>query len=1075
MNKNILLVMIIGIFLAGNIAAAEWDNVKDYDPNTRTATVTNLFGFGDVIGEVKLLTPLNVQVPAGYQKVAEFQVKSYQNYEDALSKISFYDKKEDLKEITRTFDFKYKTVEVVEVPDYESVCNEISSKENNYNKCSKKQIGSHKEEREVWTDMTKDLLDDQVLTVGVFTYVLPNDYIEWIPNFFGVDIQEWATWTASLNSGLVVYYNFEEGSGAVVDDEITHNRNGTASNSSGWGSGIIGNAINLDGADDTVNITNYNGVSGFADSSISFWIYPRLNYTTVQYYWDNSPPRQYFLMQNPNWDLHWGNNEQTFSSTPMDNAGWFTLNAWHHIVLIYDSSGAGNQFWADGVSRVNSSDIWTPTNTSWMVIGSRYNGVSYLNSKIDEFGIWNRQLTGEEVIQLYNGGTGITYDANPTPPDQPPIVTAISPANATTYTTSPLIVNLTCYGSDDLNFSEMDLYLNSSLTFTNTSGLNNTNYTFSKSLIDGAYNWSCIGYDNATQSASTTARYFTIDSIAPLFTVYSPTDPQLSYNLPVNVSLNVTTTDLNLASCWYFTSDSASNITYTCNALANVLFATGGNKVIYVWANDTLGNYNSTSISFLLNYLTPSVNYTTPIIEGDPNRIYFNVSASSISSISANLTYNSSTYTMGVYSSNSTNAILYKDLTAPLVYAETTQQFYITYDINGGTNTTSNYTQSVYNIPSLVVQNTTCSDMALNFTLKDEETLTDLNGQFDYNFYYGTSTNNTFIRSFGTINNTNVLYVCINSTISNAWKLGEGSIFYNTPTHVDRRYYLFTNMTLSNSLTNITLYDLLSADQTSFKLEVEDTSLNPYVEKYTTLVRWYPALNEYNVVDMGLTDETGSTVIHVRTEDVDYRIGVYERNGTLIKLANPIRMVCLVSPCTYTLRISPSDIDYTSFLNVDYTFDFNETTGMWTFIFSDSSQLTTEMNLTVYRITGTSIYPVCSSAVSGFSGAVTCNTSIYTGTLQGVVQRMASPPVPIAQKIVTIGTTAFSSTFGLWLSMILAIPIIFIFAFMTPVGAIIGGIIALIPAFYFGSISIAILGGIAVLGGIVLHFLKRIG
>jgi hypothetical protein len=181
-----------------------------------------------------------------------------------------------------------------------------------------------------------------------------------------------------------------------------------------------------------------------------------------------------------------------------------------------------------------------------------------------------------------------------------------------------------------------------------------------------------------------------------------------------------------------------------------------------------------------------------------------------------------------------------------------------------------------------------------------------------------------------------------------------------------------------------------------------------------------------------------------------------------------------LTPCTYTLKISPREIDYTSFLNVDYSLTFNKTSNIWTFIFTDTTQKTTDMNLTIYRMTGTSVYPICTNSITAYTGAITCNTSGYTGELKAVVLRSASPPVQIAQKIVSVGTKGFTSSFGLWISLLLAIPIVFIFAFMTPVGAVIGGVISLIPALYFGAVSWVIVGGLAVLAGIVMHFLKRI-
>lgn len=556
----------------------------------------------------------------------------------------------------------------------------------------------------------------------------------------------------------------------------------------------------------------------------------------------------------------------------------------------------------------------------------------------------------------------------------------------------------------------------------------------------------------------------------------------------INPADNYNTSSQNFTFTANITDNSGvSNVTFFLDGVANQTDTSGANgtynftKTIFtegthtwsVGAKDNSGNsFNTSTRTFIVDYPT-TISYTTNLIEGDTTTIYFNFTSGSIVSTSANVTWNGTNYTMSLINNNGTLAQFSRSFTIPDVTINSNLNSRITYYVNSYLANTTNFTQTIFNVPPLVVS-ASCTDKAIKFDLKDEANLSVINGTFQYNFRYGTTTNNTISEVYGNITNVNTFYVCINATISNSWVLGDGMVFYSSSGYVDRRYYLFDGMALSNATQNITLYDLASADQTSFKLEIEDTSLTPYVNKFTTLVRWYPDLNQYNVVDMGLTDETGSTVIHVRTEDVDYRIGVYERNGTLINLADPIRMVCLVSPCTYTLKISPGDTDYTSFLNIDYSFTFNETTGIWSFVFSDSSQRTSLMNMTVYKLTGTSVYPICSANVTGASGAMTCNTSIYTGNLKGVVERSASPPVPIVQKLVSIGSSAFQSKFGLFLSLLIAIPIIFIFAFMTPIGAVIGGVISLIPALYFGAISWVVVGGFAILAGITLHFLKRI-
>jgi len=36
------------------------------------------------------------------------------------------------------------------------------------------------------------------------------DYVEWIPNLFGVRVDEWASWVESLNTGIIAYWNFNQ-------------------------------------------------------------------------------------------------------------------------------------------------------------------------------------------------------------------------------------------------------------------------------------------------------------------------------------------------------------------------------------------------------------------------------------------------------------------------------------------------------------------------------------------------------------------------------------------------------------------------------------------------------------------------------------------------------------------------------------------------------------------------------------------------------------------------------------------------------------------------------------------------
>jgi hypothetical protein len=131
---------------------------------------------------------------------------------------------------------------------------------------------------------------------------------------------------------------------------------------------------------------------------------------------------------------------------------------------------------------------------------------------MDEFGVWNRPLTdnactvgstcGGEIEQLYNGGSGINPSGGSS--DTSPTVELNSPASG--LETETALQTFTCYGSDAEQLINMSFVLDGSINETNSSGLNATNYTFSKTLSIGSHNWSCKATDNASQSTEPSAR-----------------------------------------------------------------------------------------------------------------------------------------------------------------------------------------------------------------------------------------------------------------------------------------------------------------------------------------------------------------------------------------------------------------------------------------------------------------------------------------------------------------------------------------------------------------------------------------
>lgn len=165
--------------LIANVSALEWDNVKTYDSTTREVTFKNSFlGIPTTeIGKARLNTPLNYKVAPGYQKVAEFDLYAYSDYNDILKSITFYDKNNndwEKHEFSRDFDLKYKSYEEVLVEDFETQCYDSIDKKtlNETQICEQIKVGSHYEKQEVWTKVSPaDLKKNEFLTIGLFTNV----------------------------------------------------------------------------------------------------------------------------------------------------------------------------------------------------------------------------------------------------------------------------------------------------------------------------------------------------------------------------------------------------------------------------------------------------------------------------------------------------------------------------------------------------------------------------------------------------------------------------------------------------------------------------------------------------------------------------------------------------------------------------------------------------------------------------------------------------------------------------------------------------------------------------------------
>jgi hypothetical protein len=542
-----LILVLAVLIIIPFILSADTGNIKTYNENTNTITIKD--NSNSEIASIKLNTPQVNYVPRGYQKVAEFTINSKIDYNDALKQIEFYNLKDNNQQISRTFDYKVKDYEIINVDDYEEVC---SLTLNGTQNCENVKSGYHSKQKEIWIPLEKtNFKEGETLTIGIFTNVQKGDNIEWIPTFYGVKINEWAVWTESLNAGLRAYYSFEN---SPIDNLSKYNI--SWGNPAIYTSGVVGRATSFNGSQYGTITKPY--FFNNSDFSMSVWLYN-----------DNTGGYQGIITEKNNaWSYHFtfiGSNIPdashywvSYEDTHNMETPEYTPSNWEHYVVTFDADTLNMTIYIDG--SYWSSTIQAGLNTANIqdicALGVRYTNIleSYnFQGDMDELGIWNRTLTASEVSDLWNNGNGIAYESpfvDATSPTSTAIISSDDESNKSNQ-------NLNCYSTlidneqANLNaswtwYKDDDLYL----TGTKINIVNNSNTlitTLSFGNLTKGQNWKCeikpfdgTNWGNATNSSSLTILNSAPTQNNPILSTPSNNHPSTE-NLTCN---NQSTTDV---------------------------------------------------------------------------------------------------------------------------------------------------------------------------------------------------------------------------------------------------------------------------------------------------------------------------------------------------------------------------------------------------------------------------------------------------------------------------------------------------------------------------------------------------
>lgn len=739
----------------------------------------------------------------------------------------------------------------------------------------------------------------------------------------------------------------------------------------------------------------------------------------------------------------------------------------------------------DGNNEINAVNFTLIAPNGTIVINNvngTLQGVDNWSSEsyiIMDVGIWTYTINATSI-----DGSDTVLDTFSVTELEYPIITSLDPVNNSNFTTNS--VNFLIDSTDNYQLQNTSILGNFTGTFSTnitnlTSGTLNSSSLTITNLDDGYWLWAarvCDTSNNCNQSENYT---LLVDTSPPSIT----TETYSEFNISsTNVIVNATVTELLSGLDTIILSENSTGVklnhtitTHLGDVYYHELSITNlsrGECIEYqYYANDTLGNLGNGTLIVACSLNTPP---TIPTQNNPANNSIVGELADLNCSGSIDADGDTVYYEFYGDTGNPPTTLLWNSTSTNYTWTLSVDDIYYWDCRANDTFNVSGYSPirqiaKINNSVSVAESCTTGLIPAMYFDFVNETDRNYLNATVDYNLEFSLGDNGSSI-VYGTISNVGNFSICLNTTTSSTYNVEYGEFEYSRTGYTSRRYYLFEGDRFTTTQQNDSLVLLDNGDATSFLFTFKSTSLSPYENKYASILRWYPELNYYDNVEMGKTDNKGQTVMRVKVEDVDYRVALYYTNGTLIKLLDPVRFTCLASPCSYSSLIDETTADYTSIYGIESSLTFIND-GVFYLTYNDPSQLTSKMNMSVYKETGTSSTLICSTGTTGFTGVLSCNVSEYSGTLKATVYRSASPAQVLIELLIDSRSTIFKSQLGLFFNFLCFIGITFM-GLASPILVLVFGLIGLIPALVTGSINLTIFIGLGIMAGLIVHFIKRV-
>lgn len=395
-------------------------------------------------------------------------------------------------------------------------------------------------------------------------------------------------------------------------------------------------------------------------------------------------------------------------------------------------------------------------------------------------------LSNGTSINVYNTSTGgisaITEQVTSNPLPNSQLNSIAIYANATTYNPSYLP-----------NFKNSSFYVKLGTNY---------NAIFNKTITTTTL-WNVQACDSDGDCGFATSNYsLGVDATPPQLTINSP-NTLLDYGgVGVSETLNWTVTDSNLDSVWF--DYNGTNITLVGASNTTTFALESGNYNLTLWANDSVGNINSTYTNWSYKIFEESKNYNTTTAETASETFTINATANS-SLTAVALDYNGTEYSLSSSSGNYTTTF---DI--PLNKLQNNSiRWKFTY---GAETIYSDYFYQNVSETVFTLCNASYTNDFLNITFKDEASLSYINASIpssNFVYYLGSGVVNKTYTYTESSNNFNYTFC---ATPTDRTLNVDPYVQYKQGTDYPQRIWDASVQTYNSTMVEKILYLLGSAD-----------------------------------------------------------------------------------------------------------------------------------------------------------------------------------------------------------------------------------------------------------------------